>query len=154
MEKLRQKGACPKPGINAGGWHTLYPLGQGPFSHPPASCVLDAQSRGFELCEEIVSAGQPWVNSSPCRTHHPGFRQLLWASPHKLQRERIKAGGRKRKRNSNQAEVLVWPLPLLMPWRHLYNYRGRVFCAVLNFSGRCISNAFLSRVLIIPSSRQ
>lgn len=115
--------------------------------------ALDAQSRGFELWEEIVSAGQPWVNAWLCRTHHPGFRRLLWASPRKLQGARIKAGGRKRKRNSNQAEVLVWPLPLLMPWRHLYSYCGRFFCPALNFSGCRISDAFLSRMLIIPSSR-
>lgn len=94
-----------------------------------------------------------WIHL--CAGHiAPAFRRLLWASPHKLQGERIKAGGKKRKGNSNQAGVLVWPLPLLMPWRRLYNYCGRFFCPALNFSGCRSSDAFLCRTLIILSPRQ
>jgi len=129
MEKPSQKGACPSLALALKG-DTHIPIGsrlcarhlRGPFSHPPASCVCPRGSEqrlersGRRLCQTV----SPRVNSLLRRTDRPGFHRLCCASlreslslRHMLQGVRIQVRGKKRKSNSNQAGILVWPLLLL-----------------------------------------
>lgn len=133
MEKPSQKGACPKPGIGAEGWHMTAPVralgcpSVGPFLTPTGIlCVpLGAPSRGWRglggnsvRCSapaafmalqksSPVAAGCFWclLRASLCKLLSP------W---HMLWRARKKAGGKKKQ--FKPAWDYCWPLLLLMLW--------------------------------------